>query len=125
MITFGDKTATITDAKKQVARKTIASKAPEPRGTIKPLWNIIPDDKITNHSPTIITLDTNNRKHTVIRKNDRAIVTETKPRLMQFVLFKTVRVYNRNQEKIKPFLITEKRQAKQTQQSKPSTSFNR
>ena len=35
---------------------------------------------------------------------------------MQFVACKTVREYNRNQEKIKHFLLTEKRQAKQSQQ---------
>ena len=35
---------------------------------------------------------------------------------MQFVACKTVREYNRNQEKIKQFLLTEKRRAKQSQQ---------
>ena len=45
-----------------------------------------------------------------------AVVNETKPRLMHFVACKTVREYNRNQEKIKQFLLTEKRQAKQLQQ---------
>ena len=45
-----------------------------------------------------------------------AIVNETKPRLMQFVACKTVREYNRNQEKIKQFLLTEKKQAKQSKQ---------
>ena len=44
-----------------------------------------------------------------------AIVNETKPRLMHFVACKTVREYNRNQE-IKQFLLTEKKQAKQSQQ---------
>ena len=34
---------------------------------------------------------------------------------MQFVACKTVREYNRNQEKIKQFLLTEKKQAKQSQ----------
>ena len=37
MITFGDKTTTLTNTKKQVARKIIARKAPEPQGTLKPL----------------------------------------------------------------------------------------
>ena len=113
MVTFGDKTTTILNTRKQIARKTPARKAPEPRGTLKPLWNIIPDGTITNYSPTTITLDTNKRKNTVIRKNYLAIVNESKPRLMQFVACKTVREYNRKQEKIKQFLLTKKRQAKQ------------
>ena len=116
MITFGNKTTSITNTRKQIARKTIARKAPEPRGTLKPLWNIIPDGTITNYSPTTITLDTNTRKNTVIRKNDLAIINETKPRLMHFVACKTVREYNRNQEKIKQFLLTEKKQFKQSKQ---------
>ena len=37
MITFGDKTTTITNTYKQVSSKTVARKAPEPRGTPKPL----------------------------------------------------------------------------------------
>ena len=115
MITFGDKTTSITNTRKQIARKTLARKAPEPRGTLKPLWNIIPDGTITNYSPTTITLDTNTRKNTVVRKNDLAIVNETKPRLMHFVACKTVREYNRNQGK-KQFLLREKRQAKQSKQ---------
>ena len=68
MITFGDKTTTITITRKQLAQKTLAQKAPEPRGRLKPLWNIITDSTITNYSPTTIKLDTNNRKNTVIRK---------------------------------------------------------
>ena len=70
MLTFGDKTTTITNTRKQVARKTLARRAPEPRGTLKPLWNIIPDGTITNYSPTTLTLDTNTRKNTVLGKND-------------------------------------------------------
>ena len=93
MVTFGDKTTTITNTRKQVAQKTLARKTPEPRGTLKPLWNIIPDGTISNYSPTTITLDTNTRQNTVIRKNDLAIVNETKPRLRQFVACKTVREY--------------------------------
>ena len=67
MLTFGDKTTTITNTRKQIARKTLARKTPEPRGTLKPLWNITPDGTISNYSPTTLTLDTN-RKNTVIRK---------------------------------------------------------
>ena len=72
-LTFGDKTTTITKTKKQVARKTLARRSQEPRGTLKPLWNIIPDGTITNYSPTTITLDTHNRKNVVVRKNDLAM----------------------------------------------------
>ena len=111
-LTFGDKTTTITKTKRQVARKTLARRSQEPRGTLKPLWNIIPDGTITNYSPTTITLDTHNRKNVVVRKNDLAIINETKPRLMHFVACKTVREYNRNQEKIKAFLLTEKKNQK-------------
>ena len=70
MPTFGDKTTTITNTKKQVARITLARRSNELRGTLKPLWNMIPDGTITNYTPTITTLDTHNRKNTVIRKND-------------------------------------------------------
>ena len=62
MVTFGDKTTAITNTRKQVIRKTLARKAPEPRGTLIPLWKIIPDSTITNYSPTTITLDKNTRK---------------------------------------------------------------
>ena len=62
-IIFGDKTSTVVFKKKNVARKTIARKTPEPRGTLNPQWNIIPDGTITNYSPHTITLDTNTKKH--------------------------------------------------------------
>ena len=64
-ITFGDKTSTVTYSKKQLARKTIARKAPEPRGTLKPEWDIIENGTITNYSSHTKTLDTDNRKHTL------------------------------------------------------------
>ena len=115
MVTFGDKTTTITNTRKQIARQTLARKALEPRGTLKSQWNIILDGTINNNTPTTITLDTNTRTKMVIRKNYLAIVNESKPRLMQFVACKTVREYNRNQGK-KQFLFKEKRQAKQVQQ---------
>ena len=51
-ITFGDKTSTIIYNRKNIARKTTARKAPEPRRTLKPQWNIIQDGTITNYSPT-------------------------------------------------------------------------
>ena len=66
-------------SKKQLARKTIARKAPEPRGTLKPQWNIVENDTITNYSPHTITLDTDIRKNTVIRKSHLAIVTQPLP----------------------------------------------
>ena len=56
MITFGDKTKTFTNKRKQAARKTLARRTNEPRGTLKPLWNIIPHGTITNYTPTTITL---------------------------------------------------------------------
>ena len=112
-VTFGDKTTTLIYGKKQVARKSIARKAPEPRGTLKPQWNIIENGTITNYSPHTITLDTNNRKNTVIRKSDLAIVTQpltpheiqTSPpkRLIHMVACKSLREYNNNKEKIKKF----------------------
>ena len=120
-LTFGDKTTTITRTKKQVAPKTLARRSQEPRGTLKPLWNVIPDGTITNYSPTTITLDTHNRKNVVVRKNDLAVVNETKPRLMHFVACKTVREYKRNQEKIKEFLLTEKKNNQKNQFSKKLT----
>ena len=116
-ITFGDKTSTVIYNRKNIARKTLARKVPEPRGTLKPQWNIIPDGTITNYSPHTITLDTDNRKNTVIRRNDLAIVTETKPRepepepkprLIHMVACKTVGEYKRNQEKIRKFCLEEK-----------------
>ena len=36
--------------RKNIARKSKARKAPEPRGTLKPQWNIIQDGTITNYS---------------------------------------------------------------------------
>ena len=51
-ITLGDKTSTEIYNRKQIARKTIARKAPEPRGTLKLQLNIIQDGTITNYSPT-------------------------------------------------------------------------
>ena len=121
-ITFGDKTSVLINKRKQIARKTLMRKAPEPRGTLKPLWNIIPDGTISDYTPTTISLDTHNRANTRIRKSDLAIATETyekptpphtqepKPRLMHFVACKTVREYNRNREKIRKFCLEEKKQ---------------
>ena len=51
--------------------------APEPRGTLKPLLNIIPIGTITEYTPTTISIDTDNREHTRIRKSDLAMATET------------------------------------------------
>ena len=60
-ITFGDKTFTVIYNRKNIARKTLARKAQEHRGTLKPQWNIINDGTITNYSPHTVTLDTDNR----------------------------------------------------------------
>ena len=101
-----------------MVRKTLARKSnPTTRGSLKPQWNIIPDGTITNYSPHTITLDTDNRKNTVIRNNDLAIVTQTvpsppkqpneKPRLVHMVACKTVNEYHSNQRKLKPFYLEE------------------
>ena len=130
-ITFGDKTSTIIYNKKNIARKTLARKVPEPRGTLKPQWNILPDGTITKYSPHTITLDTDNRKNTVIRKNDLAIVTETKPRepepepkprLIHMVACKTVGEYKRNQEKIRKFCLEEKAALAKQQEAQARSS---
>ena len=133
-ITFRDKTSTVICSKKPLAQKTIARKATEPRGTLKPQWNIIENGTITNYSPHTITLDTDNTKNTVIRKSDLAIVTQPLPShqkqttppkiLIHMVACKLLREYNKNQEK-KEFCLEEKRRAKQKQQAlieRPSTS---
>ena len=90
--------------RKQVARKILIRRAPEPLGTLKPLWNLIPDGTKTDYTPTTISIDTHNRDNTRIRKNYLAIETEIyqkptrppqtqepKPRLMHFVSCKTAR----------------------------------
>ena len=118
-ITFGYETSTIIYNRKKIARKTIARKTnPTTRGSLKPQWNIIPDRTITNYTPHTITLDTTNRKNTVIRNNDLAIVTQTlpkpsetstnnKPRLINMVACKTVNEYHSNQRKLRRFYLEE------------------
>ena len=106
-ITFGDKTSAVIYSKRQLTRKTKARKAHEPRVTLKPQWNIIENGTITNYSPHIIKLDTDNRKNTV--KNDLAFVTQPLPlhqkqksppkRLIHIVTCKSLRENNNNQEK--------------------------
>ena len=105
---------------KNLARKTIRRRVPEPRGTPKPLWSIIPDGTITNYSLHTITIDTHKRKNTVLRKNDISISKETakiqepmqttilvqkteesKLRLINFLACKMVGEYNRNKKKYK------------------------
>ena len=110
---IGDKTTKIIYNKRNVARKSIARKTKEPRNTLAPQWNIIQDGTITNYTPHTITIDTPLRKNTVLRKNDIAIATETKPlqeikpRLIHMVACKTIGEYRRNQEKIKKFCLEE------------------
>ena len=107
--TIGDKTTKLVVNKRNVAKKTITRKTKEPRPTLAPQWNIIPDGTITNYTPHTITVDTPLRKNTVIRKSDIAIATETKPRLIHMVACKTVSEYKRNQEKIRKFCSEEAR----------------
>ena len=107
--TIGDKTTKLVVSKRNVAKKTITRKTKEPRPTLAPQWNIIPDGTITNYTPHTITVDTPLRKNTVIRKSDIVIATETKPRLIHMVACKTVDEYKRNQEKIRKFCLEEAR----------------
>ena len=101
---IGDKTTKIIYNKRNVARKSIARKAKEPRQILASQCNIISDGTITNYTPHTITLDTSLRENTVTRKNDRAIATETKPlpkppetkpQLIHMVACKTVGQYKR------------------------------
>ena len=117
-ITFGDNASVLVKSKKQVARKTIMRRAKEPRGTLKPLWNIIPDGTITNYTPHTITIDTRTRKNTVIRKSHIAIAADkrtlvrtiqAKPQLMELVVLKTIGEYNRNTEKLRKFYLDEQK----------------
>ena len=97
-------------------------RAPEPRGTLKPLWNIITDGTTTDYTLTTISTDTHNRENVCIRKSDLAIATKTyqkptpqqkqkpKPQLVHFIACKTVREYNRNRENIRKLCLEEKSQ---------------
>ena len=122
---IGDKTTKIIYNKRNVARKSIARKTKEPRNTLAPQWNIIQDGTIKNYTPHTITIDTPLRKNTVIRKNDIAIATETKPlpeikpRLIHMVACKTIGEYRRNQEKIKKFCLEEAKQNTKNNTSGP------
>ena len=59
-ITFGDKTTVLINKRKKVVRKTIMRSAPEPRGTLKPLWILIADGTLTDYTPVTISVDTHN-----------------------------------------------------------------
>ena len=72
---------------------------------------MFPDGTITKYSPHAIILDTYNRKYTVMRKNNLAIVTETesiqknilsknKPWLIHMVACKTVNENHSNQGRL-------------------------
>ena len=123
---IGDKTTIIDQTRRNLARKTIRRRNPEPRGTLKPLWSITPDGTIVDYTPHTITIDTHNRKNTVIRNNDIAISTKTRPlpqeqkqqepklRLINFVAWKTVGEYNRNKRKIEKFCLAEETQLAKT-----------
>ena len=121
--TLADKTTKIIVNKRTFARKTITRKAKAPRPTLAPQWNITTGTKITNYTPHTITVDTQLRQNTLIRKNDIAIATETKPRLIHMVACKTVGDYKRNQEKIRKFCLEEARNnAARKQQSNQGPS---
>ena len=123
---IGDRTTKIDQIRRNLARKTIRRKNPEPRRTLKPLWSIIPDGTIVDYTPHTITIDTHNRKNTVIRNNDIAISSETCPlpqeqkqqepklRLINFAACETVGEYNRNKRKIEKFCLAEKAQLAKT-----------
>ena len=49
--------------KRQLARKTIARKAHEPRRTLKPQWNIIENGTVTNYSLHNNTRHRKSKKH--------------------------------------------------------------
>ena len=126
-MTFEDKTSVPMNKRMQVARLELMKKEPEPSGTLKPFWNIIPDGTITEYTPNTISTDTHIRENTRIRKIDLATATETyqkpiplqrqepMPQLMQFVACKTVRKFNRNREKIRKFCLDEKWQIQRNQ----------
>ena len=59
---------------------------------------MIPECIITSYSSHTITIDTQKRKNTLIRKNDIAIARETNNRLFHMVACNTVKEYNRKQE---------------------------
>ena len=56
--TLGDKTTKYIKTRKNVARKSLATKTKEPQHTLAPQWNIIEDGTITGYSPHTITIDT-------------------------------------------------------------------
>ena len=138
---LGNKTTTIDQTRKNLARKTIRRRVPEPRGTLKPLWSIIPDGTITNYTPHTITIDSHNRKNTVIRNSDIAISNATankthktniiekpeepKLRLINFVACKSIGEYNRNKKKIEKFCLEEKRKRKADKMTKDPGQHHR
>ena len=123
---IGNKTTIIDQTRRNLARKTNRRKKPETRGTLKPLWSIIPYGTIVDYTPHTITIDTYNRKNTVIRNNDiakssikRQLPHNTKPqetilRFINFVACKTVGEYNRNKRKIEKFCFAEKAETAKT-----------
>ena len=129
---IGDKTTITDQTRRNLARKTIRRQNPEPRGTLKPLWSIISDGTIVDYTPHTITIDTHNRKNTVIRNSDIAISSEKrqkppepKLRLINFVACKAVGEYNRIKRKIEKFCVAEKAQAlKGAQTEQPNRNEN-
>ena len=98
------------------------------------MWSLIADGTITNYTPHTVTIDTHNRKNTVIGKNDITISTETanvqepkqtnppaqkteehKLRLINFVACRTVWENNRNKRKIHKFCLEEQTKKRNTE----------
>ena len=102
-------------------------KAKEPHGTLKPMWNILSDG--INLFPHSITVDTQNRKDTVIRKNVVANATEIfeKNQIYQICRIENRGEYDRNREKIQKFYLDEQKEKREQEekaknQQRPSHS---
>ena len=82
-------------------------RAKELRISLAPQWNIIPDCTKTHYTPHAFTIDSPNRKNTLLCKSDLAMVTETKPRFKNMIACKTVDEYKRTHEKTGKFYLDE------------------
>ena len=85
-------------------------RAPEPRGTLKLIRNIITDGNITDYTPRTIAFNAKNKQHTNQKNRSRNSNrnapqsyqhhnTRTKTRLTHFVACKTLKEFNLNQQK--------------------------
>ena len=85
----------------------------------------MPDGTKTNYSPHTITVDTPNRKSTVIRKSDVAIdieIIKEEPRLTEVVACKTVGKYKRNRARNRNFYLDEQKQKEKKAQEEKAKS---